>query len=142
MKAHGAVVVREHAVSHQRVQMDVEIQRPTEALDDPRGAAAPIGDAGTVRAAPEEPEYGSDSHPADRATQVVIPGQQVPQPVRQTHDPLADRHVGKDVIDEMRGPLRHPSAPAARAEPAALTREGDASIQPAGRAPKAGEAAG
>jgi hypothetical protein len=30
MKPHGAIVVREHAVEHERVQMDVEIQRPTE----------------------------------------------------------------------------------------------------------------
>ena len=41
--------------------MDVEIQRPTEALDDHHGAAAPIADAVTVRAAPEEPEDRADT---------------------------------------------------------------------------------
>ena len=55
--------------------MDVEIQRPAEALDDHHGTAAPIGDAVTARAAPEEPEHRTDSDAADRATQVVIPRQ-------------------------------------------------------------------
>lgn len=34
--------------------MNAEIQRPTEALDDHHGSAAPIGDAVTAHAAPEE----------------------------------------------------------------------------------------
>lgn len=33
MKPDDTIVVREHAVQHQRVQMDVEIERPTEALE-------------------------------------------------------------------------------------------------------------
>lgn len=68
MKSHGVIVMREHAVQHQRMQMDVEIQRPTEALHDHDGAAAPIGDAATARAAAEEPEHGADGHATDRAT--------------------------------------------------------------------------
>lgn len=51
-------------------------------------------------------------------------------------------HIGKNVIDQMRRPLRHASPGAAQAEPAALAREGDQSIQPAGGASKAGETAG
>jgi hypothetical protein len=54
MKPHGAILAREHAVEHQRVEMDVEIERPTEALHDHGSAAAPIGDAVTARAAAEE----------------------------------------------------------------------------------------
>jgi hypothetical protein len=46
------------------------------ALDDHHGAAAPIGDAVTTRAAPEEPEDRADGHAADRAAQVMIPRQQ------------------------------------------------------------------
>jgi hypothetical protein len=122
--------------------MDVEIQRPTEALDDHHGAAAPIGDAVTARAAPEEPEDRADGHAADRAAQVMIPRQQVPQSMRQAEHPLTDWHIGPDVIDQMRRPLRHAAAATARAEPAALAREGDQSIEPAGGAPKASEAAG
>jgi len=142
MKPHGATVVREHAVQHERVQMDVQIQRATEALDDHHGAAAPVADAVAACAAPEEPDHRADGHAADRAAQVMIPRQQVPQPMRQAEHPLTDWHIGPDVIDQMRRPLRHAPAATAGAEPAALAREGDQSIEPAGGAPKAGEAAG
>lgn len=95
----------------------------------------------TARAAPEEPEHRADGHAADRAAQVMIPRQQVPQPMRQAKHPLTDWHVGKDVVDEMCRAFRHAAAAAPRTEPAALTREGDESIQRAGGAPKASEAA-
>jgi hypothetical protein len=62
--------------------------------------------------------------------------------MRQTEDPLTDWHVGKDLIDQVRRPLRHPAGAAAWAEPAALAREGHEAIQSAGGAPKSGEAAG
>ena len=42
--------------------MDVQIQRPTEALDHQHGAAATLLDAVTTRAAPEEPEHRADGH--------------------------------------------------------------------------------
>jgi hypothetical protein len=45
------------------------------------------------------------------------------------------------MIDQVRSPLRHAPATTARAEPAALAREGNQSIEPAGGAPKASEAA-
>ena len=61
--------------------------------------------------------------------------------MRQAQDPLTHRHIGKDVIDQMRRSLRHASAATPRTEPAALAREGDQSIQPAAGTPKAGEAA-
>jgi hypothetical protein len=142
MKPQDATVVREHTVQHERVQMNVQVQRPTEALDNHHGAAATIVDAVTTRAAPEEPEHRTDGRAADRAAQVVIPRQQVPQPMRQAQDPLPHGHIGKDVIDQMRRSLRHASAATPRTEPAAFAREGDQSIQPAGGAPKAGAAAG
>ncbi|MCA1651716.1 MAG: hypothetical protein LC753_16075 [Acidobacteria bacterium] len=78
MKPHSPTVVREHTVQHERVQMDVEIQRPTEAPHDDHGPAATVGDAVTARAAPEEAEHRAYGDAADRAAQVVIPRQQVP----------------------------------------------------------------
>jgi hypothetical protein len=95
MKPHGTPVVREHAVQHERVQVNVEIQRPTEALHDDHGPAATIDDAVTVCAAPQEPEHRPHGHAADHPAQVVFPCQQVAQPMRQTEDPLTDWHVGK-----------------------------------------------
>ena len=62
--------------------------------------------------------------------------------MRQAEHPLTDWHIGQDVIDQMRRPLRHAPAAAARAEAAPLAREGDESIEPAGGAPKTSEAAG
>jgi hypothetical protein len=142
MRPHGATTVREHAVQHERVQMHIEIQRPTEALHNHHGAAATIIDAIGARAAPKEAEHRADGDAADRATQVVIPGQQVPQAMRQAQDPLTHRHIGQDVIDQVRCPLRHAPAAAARAEAAPLAREGNQSIEPTGGTPKTSEAAG
>jgi hypothetical protein len=139
MEPHAATVVREHAVQHERVQMDVEIQRATEALDDHHGPAAAIGDAVAALAAPEELEHRTDGHAVDRASQVVIPGQQVTQPMRQAQDPLTHWHVGKDSIDQVRGPLGHSASAAAWAESTPLAREAHELIVPAARAPKAGK---
>jgi hypothetical protein len=83
MKPHVATGVHEHTVQHERVQMDVQIQRSTKALDDHHGSAATIGNAVTAGAAPEEPEHRPHGHAADRTAQVVIPRPEVPQPVRQ-----------------------------------------------------------
>jgi hypothetical protein len=49
MKLHSTAIVREHTVQHERVQVDIEIQRPTEALHDHHGAAATLCDAVRVR---------------------------------------------------------------------------------------------
>lgn len=113
-----------------------------EALDDHHSAAPAVGDAVTPGATPEEPEHRPQGHAGHSPTQLVIPRQQVPQPMRQAEHPLSDRHVGQDLIDEMRRPLGHPATTAPRAESAALAREGHEAIQAACGAPKPGEAAG
>jgi hypothetical protein len=43
--------------------------------------------------------------------------------MRQAEDPLSNRHIGEDTIDEMRRPLGHPPAATPRAEPTALASE-------------------
>jgi len=62
--------------------------------------------------------------------------------MRQAEDPLSNRHVGEDMIDEMRRPLGHAPAATPLAEPTALAREGHEATQSAGGAPKSGEAPG
>ena len=62
--------------------------------------------------------------------------------MRQAQHPLTNRHIGEDTIGEMRCAFRHAATAAPRTEPAALAREGDESIEAAGRAAKAREAAG
>jgi len=121
------------------VQVDVEIQRAAEALHDRDGAAPTIGDPVAPSATAQEPEHRTQGHAGYRPTQLVIPREQVPQPMRQ--DPLSDRHVGEDMIDEMRRPLGHPPTTAPRTESPSLAREGAEAIQSAGDAPKARESA-
>ena len=99
---------REHAVEHQRVDVDVEVQRPAEPLDDRHGAATRSLETRGARVVPQLAEHGAEEHGAHPPAQIVVPRQPVPEPVRQTQDPLSHRHVGKDMIHEMCGPLRHP----------------------------------
>ena len=106
------------------------------------GAAAVIGDAVSPRALPQEPEHHAQRDSDDGATQLVIPGKQVPQPMRQTQHPLSNRHVGEHVIDQIRRTLGHAATAAPRAEAAALARKGHEAVQSARGAPEAGEAAG
>ena len=62
--------------------------------------------------------------------------------MRQAEGPLSNRHVGEDMIDEMRRPLGHPPSAAPWAEAATFAREGHETILSAGGAPKTREAAG
>ena len=48
MELDAVPVVREHAVQHQHVQVDIEIERAAEALQDRHGAAAAVGDVVTA----------------------------------------------------------------------------------------------
>ena len=50
------------------------------------------------------------------------------------HHPLADRLLGQDVVDEMRGGLGHAACAAARAEAAAFATERHELLMPAGLA--------
>jgi hypothetical protein len=68
MKVDLASVHCEHAIQHERVEVDVEIEGAAEALNDRHGAAAAIGDAVSPSAMPEEPEHHSQRDAADGAT--------------------------------------------------------------------------
>lgn len=94
MELNAVPVVREHAVQHQHVQVDVEIERAAEALQDRHGAAAAVGDAVTACTAPEQSEHRPHGHAAHGPTQVVIPREQVPQPMWQAQHPLPNRPGG------------------------------------------------
>src|SRR5918999_1360048 len=51
------LVVGEHTVQHERMQVDVEIERATETPHDDHGAAATIGHVIALGATPEEPQH-------------------------------------------------------------------------------------
>jgi hypothetical protein len=112
MKAHHTGVgFREHAVEHQRVDMHVEIERPAESLNHGHRATTTVRDASIARASAQKAEHAADEHGDDGATQVVVPRHLVPQAVRQTDNPLPDRHVGEHVVEQVGGALGHPAVP-------------------------------
>jgi hypothetical protein len=133
-------VTRKHPVEHQRVDVDVEIERSPEPLDDRDGASARLLEADRARVVPQQAEDGAEEDSGDPPAEVVIPRQPVPQSVRQTQDPLSDWNVGDDAIDQVGSAFRHPPATTTRAERAPLARERDEPIQGAPVAAKPREA--
>lgn len=76
-----------------------------------------------MRAAPHEAQHGAHVDGDQRATEIVIPSQQVPKPIRQTEDPLPHRYIGKHMIDQMGGTFGHAAAAATGTESTPLGRE-------------------
>jgi hypothetical protein len=142
-------IAREHAVEHQRVDVDVQIERAAKALNDGHGAPTWLLETDGAPVVPQQAEYGAQEdggHPAARlrqgfgearrsastsalraaaerrakAAQVVVPREPVPQSGRQTQDPLSNRYVREDVIDQMHGTFGPASAKAPARLAAAL----------------------
>ena len=141
MKNHGASAIPcEDTVQHEGMDMHVQIEGPAEPLDDGHGPAAAIRHAVATRAAAQPAQHGPHVHRDDRAAQIVVPRQLIPQAMGHAQDPLSDRHVGEHMIDEVRRPLGHAPAATPWAEPATLARDRHEAIHSAGGAPKSGEA--
>lgn len=111
-------------------------------MDHRDGAPATIGHIVQARAAPQPAAHRAQEHRDDGATEVVIPGEPIPQAVGQAQHPLPHSHIGKDVIDQVRGALGHPPPTAARTERPAFARKRDQAIEAARRAAKPREATG
>jgi hypothetical protein len=76
-----------------------------------------------------------------RATEPVVVGESVPEPVRDREHPLANGDVGgQDVVDEVHRAFGHPPPPAARTDRPALAGERHQPLERAVPAPYAGEA--
>ena len=88
MKAQAVAIGREHAIDHERLDVDLQVQRAAEALNDGDGPAPTVGYASVPRAATGKPEDRPDVHVHHRATQIVIPREHIPEPVRQAQGPL------------------------------------------------------
>jgi len=73
MKREPVVVRHEDAVDHERVDMNVQVQRATESLDQRDGPAPAVRDAILLRTPQEEPEQRPHVRGDDCSTQVVIP---------------------------------------------------------------------
>ena len=97
--------------------------------------------AALTRPGPQVALDGAVQDARHRPTQVVAPGQQVPQPVRERQHPLPHGDIRQHVVHQVRGAFGHPAAAATRTEAAPLARERDEPLGPAGVAPEPGEPA-
>jgi hypothetical protein len=65
-----------------------------------------------------------------------MPREPIPQPVRQTQDPLSDGDIWDDMVHQMRGTFGHAATTAARTQRTALARERDEPVEAAVAAAK------
>ena len=103
-RAIGAAAV--HAVQHQTVQVDVEVGGRAEALDQGDRAALTLV-ALEPRVAQQVPFDHALHHLQHRRDQLGLRGQQHAQRDRQRQHPLPHRHLGDDVVHQVRCCLRH-----------------------------------
>jgi hypothetical protein len=133
----------EHAVEHERVKVEVKIHRPAEPLHARHHAGLSAGEPLPPGLAAIGAAERAHEAVQDGATQPMIVGQPVAQPVRDREHPLAHGHVGgQHVIYEVRCALGHSPSPAARTDRAPLAREGHQPLERAVPAPDAREAMG
>jgi hypothetical protein len=125
---------RVDAVDDEHVQVDVEVQRRAESLDEGDGSGAGAGAHAQSGATGEEGGDCPVDDGKDLGEDRGARREQEPQRVGERHHPLADRLLGQDVVDEMRGGLGHAACAAARAEAAAFATERHELLMPAGLA--------
>jgi hypothetical protein len=118
MEAQRAVRLgHEHAVENERVKVEMNVDRPAEALHARHhpglSARQPLAASlAAIRAAERTHEDVQDG-----ATQAMVVGKSVAQPVRDREHPLSDGDVRRQhVIDQVRGTLGHTPSPAAGAD--------------------------
>ena len=130
-----------HAVQHQAVQVDVQVGGRPEALDQRDGAA--VGLVCLEASLPEQVARDHAVHDLQhRRHQLGLRGQQQAQRDRQRQHPLAHRHMGDDVVHQVRRGLRHAPRAARRAKAAPLAAEGDQLVVAAVAAAQPQEAVG
>jgi len=124
------------------VHVDVEIERPAKPLHHGDGAATRVHETVLTSPLSQVAAHLAEQHAHHGPAQIVVPRQEVPDPVRYTQHPLTYRHVWEHVIHQMRGPLGHPAPAAARAETAPFAGKSNQAIHAAAVAPKPGEPPG
>ena len=113
----------EDPVNRQRVEVHVQVQRATKALDDGDRPCAAIAVARCAGPLPVEALQCTRVDREHRAAEAVIPGKPIPKLEGKAQDPLSNRGSREHVVDEMRRTLGHPAATAARAEASAFARK-------------------
>ncbi len=122
------------------MDVDVEVQGPSEPLHDGDGTSLSPEDAAAEGRASQTPEDVAHEHPHDRPAEIVVPRQEVPHAVWKGQDPLANRDARQHPVHQMARPLRHAARTTALAHGAALTRERHQAIHATADTTKAREA--
>jgi len=104
--------------------VDIQVEPAPESLNHRHAAGMAVAKAPAACTTSLERQQGARVHGEHGATELVVPRQEIAEPVGQAQHPLADRHVRQDTIHETRGALGRAPAPAARAEAAALAQNG------------------
>jgi hypothetical protein len=87
----------ENSVQGQGVEVDIQVQRVAESLDEGHGAALRRRNPPSqTSAAPERSEKCPDENAQDRLRKARVEGKSVAQVKGKGEDPLADGHAGKD----------------------------------------------
>jgi hypothetical protein len=116
-------------VEHEGVEVHIEVQRVTEALDEGHGASpAPPDGASSPCTAAVGGEHAADEPPQHHRGEGGVVRQAVAQGEGKRQDPLAHRGLGEHAVDEVGGRVGHAAAEAGGAETAPLAGEGDDSI--------------
>ena len=129
----------EDPVDRQRVEVHVQIQRPTKALDDGDRTSAAVTMTRCPGPLPVEALQCTHVDREHRAAEAVIPSKPIAELEGKTQHPLTNRRARENVVDEMRRTLGHPAAAAARAEASTLAGKRDQTISTAPRTPKPGK---
>ena len=103
-RAFGAAPV--HAVQHEAVNVDVEVGGRAKSLYQRDRAAVGLGCL-EARLTEQVPRHHAVHHLQHGRQQLGLCGQQQAQGDGQRQNPLAHRHVGNDVVDQVRRRLRH-----------------------------------
>ena len=125
----GVSRARVDSVEHQAVEVRVEVERRTEALDEGNRRTLPVADAvDLLRTAPLVAEHAAQEHTQHGARQFRVPGARQPERVRHREHPLADGHLGQNPLDQVSRRVGHAPPAARRAEASPLARESDGTI--------------
>jgi hypothetical protein len=132
---------RQDRLDHAQMKMDVGVERRAKAMDeahrpDSRSGAVLTGVA--LQRLLDDP----DDDVQHRAEGSGLALEDLPQALGHRHDPLTHGQARKDVVDQVRGGLRHPPRGAGRTERAALAGKGDQIVPTTGIAMQASEAVG
>jgi len=102
------------------VEVDVQVERATKALDDGHRTRAPIAPPRCLGPFPVEAEQRTRANRKHGAAKLVIPGEAIAKLEWEAQDPLANGDPREYMVHEIRGTLGHTTPPAARTEASPL----------------------